>query len=291
MRKELISGFADEICDNFEEQLSVLNELGIRYICLRAIDGKGITSYSEEDAKNYILPMLEKHDIKVSSLGSPIGKIKIDDEEAFARQLSQLETLCKIANILDCRYIRLFSFWMPKGENPEQYRETVLSKMKEFISVCDKYNIIPMHENEKDIYGDIGSRCKVIHDFFANTSLRAAYDFANFIQCGENTMDCYEMLKPYIGYIHIKDACYASGEVVLFGTGDGCVREVLSKFKASGYDGFLTLEPHLKLFSSLANLEADTQTMDNLKKSAYPDGKSAYSAQYHALCAIIDEIA
>ena len=291
MRKEMISGFADEICDNFIEQLETLNELGIQYICLRAIDGKSIVKFTEEDAKNYILPTLNKYGIKVSSLGSPIGKIDVDDEEALARQLSELETLCKIANVLDCKFIRLFSFWMPKGEDPEKYRDVVLAKMSKFIEICDKYGVIAMHENEKDIYGDTGARCKVIHDAFKNTSLRAAYDFANFIQCGEDTMECYELLKEYVDYIHIKDACYATKEVVLFGTGDGKVREVLSKFKAAGYDGFLTMEPHLRLFSSLANLEADDSTMEQLKASAFSDGKSAYTAQYKALCGVLEEIA
>ena len=291
MRKEMISGFADEICDNFIEQLETLNELGIQYICLRAIDGKSIVTYTEEAAKNYILPTLNKYGIKVSSLGSPIGKIDIDDDAAYERQLAELETLCKIANVLDCKYIRLFSFWMPKGEDPEQYRDTVITKMAKFIEICDKYGVVAMHENEKDIYGDTGARCKTIHDAFAGTTLRAAYDFANYVQCDEDTMECYELLKDYVDYIHIKDACYASKEVVLFGTGDGKVRDVLRKFKAAGYDGFLTMEPHLRLFSSLASLEADDSTVQKLKESAFSDGKSAYTAQYRALCAVIDEIA
>ena len=290
MRKEMISGFADEICDNFIEQLETLNELGIKYICLRAIDGKSIIKYTEEDAKSYISPTLEKYGIKVSSLGSPIGKIHIDDEDAYARQLNELETLCKIANILDCKYIRLFSFWMPKGEDPAKYRDIVINKMAKFIEICDKYGVVPMHENEKDIYGDTGARCKIIHDAFKNTSLRAAYDFANFVQCDEDTMECYELLKNYVEYLHIKDACYASKEVVLFGTGDGKVREILRLFKESGYDGFLTMEPHLRLFSSLASLEADDSTIQQLKASAFSDGKSAYTAQYHALCGVIDEL-
>ena len=290
MRKEMISGFADEICDDFSQQLQTLNELGIHYICLRAIDGKNITKFSEKEAKEYILPKLQAHHIQVSSLGSPIGKIDIDDDEAFQQQLTELETLCKIAKVLDCKYIRLFSFWMPKEKDPEQYFETVIQKMSKFIEICDQYDVIALHENEKGIYGDIGSRCLKIHEAFAHTSLRAAYDFANFVQCGEDTIACYQMLKPYISYVHIKDADMASKIVVLFGEGDGHVREVMKMLKADGYDGFLTMEPHLKLFSSLKDLENDTETIDHLKeKCLFPDGKTAYTAQYHALCAIIDE--
>ncbi len=288
MRKEMISGFADEICLDFTSQLEALNQLGEKFICLRTIDGKGIANFTEAEAKNYILPTLNKYGIKVSSLGSPIGKVDIDDEDGFATQLEQLKELCKIAKVLDCKFIRIFSFWIKKGENPDNYRDVVLEKMAKFIAICEKYDIIPMHENEKDIYGDTGARCKVIHDAFANTSLCMAYDFANFVQCGEDTVECYELLKDYIKYIHIKDA--QKREVVLFGTGDGKVREILKMLKETGYDGFLTLEPHLCVFSSLKNLEADSETIDKLQNSEYTDGISAYTAQFNALCTVLDEI-
>ncbi len=288
MRKELISGFADEICESFTTQLETLNELGIKYICLRAIDGRGIITFTEEEAKSYILPTLNKYGVKVSSLGSPIGKIDIDDDNAFEEQLVALERLCKIANILDCKFIRLFSFWMPKGEDPEKYKDLVFEKMAKFIAICEKYDVIPMHENEKDIYGDIATRCKALYDHFANTTLCSAFDFANLVQCGEDTVKSYEMLKEYIKYVHIKDAVLE--DIVLFGTGDGNAHEILKRLKNDGYDGHLTLEPHLHMFSSFKDLEIDEEAMERMSKSHFADGKSAFAAQYNALCEILDEI-
>ena len=150
----IISGFADEIDMNLDEQLRVVKELGMNYICVRAADGKGIADYTPEEFQEKILPRLKAAGVGVSSLGSPIGKIDIDDEEAYATQLKQLENLCQICKLVDCKYIRMFSFWMPKDKNPDDFTDQVLEKLEGFAKVAEKYDVILIHENEKDIYGD-----------------------------------------------------------------------------------------------------------------------------------------
>ena len=110
MEHILISGFADEISPDFDEQLRVVTSLGMEYISLRTADGKGIADYTAEEVEEKLLPRLREANVKVSSLGSPIGKINVDDEKAFEKQLVQMEELCKICKVLDCKYIRMFRF-------------------------------------------------------------------------------------------------------------------------------------------------------------------------------------
>ena len=289
MRKEMISGFEDEAAKDFETQLRTVQSLGMKYLCIRALDGRSIVDFTEEEARNYIRPMLEKYGLAVSSLGSPIGKIDIGDEEGFARQCAELDTLCRIARVLDCRYIRLFSFYMPKGEDPGQYYDLVVAKMRKFIAICDRYGVIPMHENEKGIFGDVGRRCLMLMHAMGNTSLVCAYDFANFIQCDEDTVECYRMLAPWIRYVHVKDAHYSDHMVVVAGTGDGRLREIFAMLRDDGYDGFLTMEPHLRVFDSLKSLESTVEEK-TVEEGVFRTGIEAYTAQYHALCGILDEI-
>ncbi len=287
--KVIISGFADEICADFEEQLKTVTELGMGYICLRAADGKGIADYTLEEVQEKLLPKLQKAGVKVSSIGSPIGKVNIEDEEGYQKQLVQLDTICQMCRILDCQYIRIFSFFMPEGKDPADYREAVLEKMEKFVEIGEKYGVTLLHENEKDIYGDIGSRCVKIMERFAPRGMRSAYDFANFVQCGEDTVECWNMLQPYISYIHVKDARYSNRENVLCGTGDGRIKEILNQaINKDGYKGFLTLEPHLRVFSTFTSLENNAK--DNLLRNQFQTGAEAYGAQYHALCEILDEI-
>lgn len=286
----MISGFADEISSDFDEQLKTVTALGMHYISLRSADKVGIADYTVEEVKEKLLPRMEKAGVKVSSLGSPIGKVGIEDEEGFEKQLAQLEVLCQICQLLDCRYIRMFSFFIPEGKDPEVYRDIVVEKLKKFIAVAEKYQVVLLHENEKDIYGDIGTRCLYLMETLGSPYFRSAFDFANFVQCGEDTEVCWNMLQPYIEYIHIKDAVSTDKENVVCGMGEGKIKKLLTRaIVEEGYEGFLTLEPHLVLFDSLQSLET-TDAAKIIKENKAKDGAEGYAMQYRALCDILDTI-
>lgn len=288
--KIVISGFADEIHPELDRQLEVLKRLGMDHICLRAADGKGIAEFTLEEFQQKVQPRLEQAGVKVSSLGSPIGKIGIDDDEAYAKQLQQLETLCQICQSCGCRYIRMFSFWMPKEQNPDDYTDKVLEKLAGFAKVAEKYDVILIHENEKDIYGDTAARCKVILDRLASPHFKAAFDFANFVQCGEDPEQCWELLKDQVVYIHIKDAVRGNNENVLCGTGDGKIPQLLKRIiRQDGYQGFLTLEPHLVLFDTLQSLETEDASKVIASNKA-KDGAEGFTMQYNALVDILNAI-
>jgi sugar phosphate isomerase/epimerase len=284
-----ISGFSDEISSDFDTQLDVVSKLGMQYISLRGIDGKNIGDFTVEEIREKVQPRLRKAVIKVSSIGSPIGKVFINDEEGFAKQKRMLETLCQISQLLDCKYIRIFSFYIPKGENPDIYREDVVLKLKEYAAIAEKHNMILLHENEKDIFGDIGRRCHEILKAVASPYFKAIFDFANFVQCGEDTQTCYDLLEDEVIYIHIKDAVTTDSQNVVCGTGEGKIPEILSQAIRSGYKGFLTLEPHLVLFDSLKDLELEEAT-EIIKDNKGLDGAGGYKLQYDALIEILKKI-
>ena len=280
--KIIISGFADEIDPQLDVQLKVVKDLGMEYICFRAADGKGVAEYTLEEVKERILPRLNAAGVKVSSLGSPIGKIDIDDDAAYEKQLQQLDTLCQICNLLDCKYIRMFSFWM-LNKNPDEWKAEVLKKLRGFAEIAAKYDVILIHENEKDIYGDTAARGAGLLDELASPNFKAAFDFAKFVQCGENTAECWELLKEHVAYIHIKDAVAGKNENVVCATGDGQIPEILKKaIREDGYEGFLTLEPHLVLFATLQSLEVVDAT-EVISENKAKDGAEGYAMQYNAL--------
>ncbi|MBO0961614.1 sugar phosphate isomerase/epimerase [Neobacillus sp. MM2021_6] len=284
-----ISGFSDEISSDFETQLEVVSNLGMRYLSLRGIDGKNIGDFTVEEIKENVQPRLQKYGIQVSSIGSPIGKVFINDEEGFAKQKLMLDTLCQISNLLDCQYIRIFSFYIPKGEDADQYRSEVVGKLKEYAAIAAKYNVILLHENEKDIFGDIARRCHEILTEVGSPYFKGIFDFANFVQCGEDTQECYDLLRDEIVYIHIKDAVTADSQNVVCGTGEGKIPELLAQFMKSGYKGFLTLEPHLVLFDSLKDLELEDAS-EIIKDNKGLDGAGGYKLQYEALLDILNKI-
>lgn len=284
-----ISGFSDEISSDLNTQLEVVSKLGMSYISLRGIDGRNVSDYTVAEMKESVQPRLQKYGIGVSSIGSPIGKVFINDEEGFEKQKKVLDQLCQVCNLLDCKYIRIFSFYIPKGENPDGYKGQVIAKLKEFAAIAQSYGVILLHENEKDIYGDIAKRCKEILSEVGSPSFKAIFDFANFVQCGEDTQACYDLLKEDVVYIHIKDAVTTDNQNVVCGTGEGKIPEILSQAIKSGYQGFLTLEPHLVLFDSLKDLELE-EASDIIKDNKGLDGAGGYKLQYESLLKILENI-
>ncbi|MCM2534092.1 sugar phosphate isomerase/epimerase [Neobacillus pocheonensis] len=239
-----LTGFADEISPELELQIEVLQSESINHIEFRGVWGKNVLKLTDEELVR-VKKEFNQHGISVSSIGSPIGKIKITDD--FEQHLNEFERAIEVAKFFHSPYIRIFSFFIPEGENPEKYRDEVLYRMKTLTDKVEGTGIVLLHENEKDIYGDTTERCLEILEHVGSPNLRCAFDPANFVQCGVKPFtEAFSKLLPYIEYLHIKDAKFENGKVVPVGEGDGEFREVLQALKINGFDGFMSLEPHLK---------------------------------------------
>jgi sugar phosphate isomerase/epimerase len=238
-----LSGFIDEISKDFSEQCEVAAGLGLRYVEVRSAWGINILDLDDAQLRTLRVTLAE-YGLSVSSIGSPIGKISIDDE--FARHLERMRHAIEVADILGAPFIRLFSFFIPAGTDPDSRRDEVLSRMSALAEAAASSDVILLHENEKEIYGDIPRRCLDIVTSVASPKLQLAWDPANFVQVGVRPFtEGYAMLRPHVGYIQIKDALLADGSVVVAGAGDGEVVETIRALRADGFDGFFSLEPHL----------------------------------------------
>ncbi len=243
MDKMILSGFADEIAPDLDVQLETLAAEGIRYLELRGIWSKGVLSLSDEELARAKQAM-DARGIGVSAIGSPIGKIGIKDD--FAAHLAAFRRALEVARYMGAPYIRLFSFFMPHGEDPLRYRDEVMQRMRALVEAAAGSGIMLLHENEKDIYGMPADRCVDILRTVNSPQLRATFDPANFVQAGEHPYDeCFPKLRPYIQYMHIKDALLRDGSNVPAGEGDGQIPQIMRALHESGWTGFLSLEPHL----------------------------------------------
>jgi sugar phosphate isomerase/epimerase len=238
-----LSGFADEITADLQIQCQTLNGLGIDFIEFRSAWNTNVLDL-DDDRLEEAGRILASYGIRLSSVGSPIGKIAIGDD--FEPHLVRFQRALHVANVLDAPYIRLFSFFIPSGEEPGRHRDEVLRRMAALATAAKGHGVVLLHENEKDIYGDEAQRCLDIVESVGSAQLRLAWDPANFVQCGVAPFtDGYAMLRPYLDYIQIKDAVMATGQVVPAGEGDGELSETLLALEADGFDGFFSMEPHL----------------------------------------------
>lgn len=264
-----LAAFADEADNSLDGQIAAMTENGIEYLEIRGVDGENISDITADKARD-IRTRLDAAGILVWSLGSPFGKLGITED--FEAHFEKFKRGLELANILGAKHIRIFSFYVPH-DNAEEYSGEVMRRLERILEAASGSGITLCHENEKGIYGDNAKRCLEIHMNFPK--LRAVFDPANFVQCGQETMSAWELLSPYVEYLHIKDAL-ADGSVVPAGKGIGNIPHILGKYRGE----VLTVEPHLSVFDGFEKLEQGEITE---RKYCYPDSRTAFAAAVNAL--------
>jgi len=242
MHQFIYSAFADEISDDLSEQIEVLKKHNINFLEFRSAFKKNVADFSKIELEE-IARILKDNDIKVSAIGSPIGKVDINFN--FENYLELFKKIIDFAHVLETKYIRIFSFYVPTNQE-EKYTDIVIERIAKFTELAQCEDIILLHENEKGIYGSNAERCLKILKTINSPNLKATFDPANFVQCKVETYPhAFNLLKEYIDYIHIKDARFVDGSVTVAGEGDGKIREIVNELKQMNYKGFISIEPHL----------------------------------------------
>ncbi|MCD6288639.1 MAG: sugar phosphate isomerase/epimerase [Candidatus Hydrogenedentes bacterium] len=240
-----LSCFGDEIASDIETQIEVMTKNRIPCLELRTADGVPVLSLDDDHAR-IVKGKLDAAGIKVSAIGSPIGKIKISDP--FEPHLEAFRRAIELAGLFGTQHIRLFSYFIPEGDDPAQYRDEVMARMSAKAEVAEEAGVLMMHENERDIYGDTAARCEDIVETVGSSALKHIIDPANFVMCGVKPFDdAYARYGAETTYFHIKDAVAATNEVVVAGDGDGQIAQILDALKKRDFSGILSLEPHLQM--------------------------------------------
>lgn len=240
-----VSAFADEISPDPQAQMDALDANGVKFIELRGAWGVNVMDFTEQQRAD-LKKQFGDRGFGVSCIGSPIGKAKIDDD--YRKHFDDFKRAVEIAEFFQARYIRIFSYYPPEGEDIGDYRGEVVSRLAEKVDYIIERDVTLVLENESNLFGAFPERCVYLHAALPSDQLVAAFDPANFVNM--NVQDvyntCWLPLRKHVGYFHIKDFKYGEKEhAVPAGEGDGQIPEILKDAAADGYDGFLALEPHL----------------------------------------------
>lgn len=268
MNKLILSAFADEYADNLKEQCEALNKFGIENIEIRGVNGKNVSVLTESEVKE-TKKTLDDYGIKVSSIGSPLGKIDIKGD--LNGHYETAKRVYETVNILGAKNVRIFSFY--SKETPfDKCKSEVYAGLEKLADLSDDTGLTLCHENEARIYGESPEKCLEIAEYFGGR-IKCVFDMGNFVLDGYEPMSAYKLLSDYIEYFHIKDAFY-TGAIVPAGKGEAKIKEILDDYKENGgKDTFITLEPHLQTFSGLNALVG--KSFDNPYK--YENQKAAFT--------------
>jgi sugar phosphate isomerase/epimerase len=241
-----LSAFADEIGPDPEQQLDVLERCGVRHIELRSILKTNVLDLTDLRVSE-LKALLDRRGFKLSAIGSPVGKICID--EPFAPHLKRFDRAVELCRAFGTPNIRVFSYYPPEGTDWDTAGEAavreVFDRLREQAGRAERAGVRMLHENEHRIYGDTPERVVHLCEALAGPAFRAVYDPANYVFCGYDPWQGWQKTKQWTGHFHIKD--WAAGEKHgrVAGDGQGRIADVMAEAVRMGYDGFATLEPHL----------------------------------------------
>ena len=283
MASFILSGFSDEASPVFDEQIKYLSDRGFNCMEIRGVDGTPIGEIGSSQAKE-LRKKLDDAGLGVSAVGSGVGKIKITED--FLPHYEQAKHIYELANILGTPRVRAFSFYIPEGDAPEEHRSRVIERLGILSEEAERYGVTLCLENEKAVYGEsVEGVLDILKTF---DKIKSVFDSANFISSGiEPYPFAYGKLKPYIEYIHVKDA-NDNAEMVPAGEGKGGYPEILADIAKEERDIILTLEPHLMEFEGLAGLEQGGHR--SKLQNRYGSRIEAFDAARSALDGILEKI-
>lgn len=265
-----IYGFADEASPIIDEQIKAMKRNGLAGLEIRNVDNVWIAGITLDKARE-IRAKLDAEGLETWAIGSSVGKIDIEKDD-FGAHLEMLKHMVEVAHILGAENLRGFSFFIPQGKNPADYKNEVMDRMGKMLDIIRGSGITYCHENEKGVYGDIADRCLEIFNTFPE--IEGVFDTANFVQCKEDSVRAWNMLKHRIKYIHVKDARFSDGAIVPPGTGDGKYNIILPEYLAMGGRVF-TMEPHLAEFVGLQALEREGEE-SNVGETSFGSNDEAF---------------
>jgi sugar phosphate isomerase/epimerase len=221
----ILSGFADEAANQKTavEQFAAFAALGLQYYSIRFIDvGDGIKNVMQltKPEIQKVRHLQHEYNLDVASIGSPIGKIKLQDVDdgtknayiPFPRYLAkEVKHVCEVAHAFETKLIRGFSFYHPRGSDPREHLAQAVDQLGQIAETCHRSDLTFGLEVEANLVGGTGQMLAEIYRQVNHPAMVLIFDAANILAQGYTPAELFEQylaMKPGLGWLHIKDYRY-----------------------------------------------------------------------------------
>jgi len=238
----ILSGFPDEACADIAGQIKVVQNARLSHTDLRGVDGGNIVDVPVERAK-VIKAQLDEAGLGVNMFGTPIGKIDLADD--FQIDIDRLNHVAELADVFGCRAVRVFSYYNQANAPFVAWGKESLRRLGELKARATDLGLVLYNENERHLFGDRADEIIVINDALRDgVTFKAIFDFDNYNQSGDDVWENWLKLRDATDAFHLKESD-KTGQHVPMGEGAGYAREILADARERGWEGPLSLEPHL----------------------------------------------
>ncbi|MBN2711569.1 MAG: sugar phosphate isomerase/epimerase [Planctomycetes bacterium] len=244
------SGIADEAGGALDIQIKAHKELGWTHIELRNVDGTQFTDVTDEKFEE-VCQKLADADLKVSCFASGIANWACKISDPFEKSVDTLKRAIPRMQKLNTPFIRVMSY--PNDNlDDNAWRDESVRRMKELGKMAEDGGVILAVENCDGWASATADNYAAYFELVNSPAVKAVYDTGNPASHGQtNTWEWYTKCKPHIAYVHIKchEGPKADGTLGAHQwpeVGISKVKETLEDIFKSGYDGGISIEPHLK---------------------------------------------
>lgn len=243
-----ISAFADEISPDPQTQIDVLKSCGVRHIEFRSILQTNVLALSDLQITEF-KSLLDANGFKLSAIGSPLGKIRID--EPFEPHLQKLHRAIHLCKVFGTPNIRIFSYYPPEIFDGDwtKVRPQIMDRMTQKLEIAAKAGVRLVHENEHRIYGEaidhVVDLMTTLSKWFDQKAFGAVYDAANYVYGAHDPWHGWVRTRDWTVHLHIKDWKHGEPHGSMPGEGQGQIPRSIADAVQRGYTGFATMEPHL----------------------------------------------
>ena len=183
--------------------------------------------------------LLDKKGLEIMCLGTSAN---FHDPLTCEKGISEAKEAIDIAHRIGTDAIRVFGNNLPK--DPAEEAETiqrVVSALKEVCAYASGKNVMVCLETHGD-FNTVERLSAVIEGMKDAPEFRIVWDVMHTDRIyQDNFMPVYELMRPYIHHLHVKDY-RGDGELVLCGEGRVPLKAIVDALKKDGYEGYLSFE-------------------------------------------------
>ncbi len=265
-----LTGFADEAAADIDGQIVVTKELGWENIESRNIDGVSIHDMSDE-AFDVVYGKLQDAGIKINCFGSAIANWAKQIDSSEDASIEETKRAIPRMKRLGTKLVRIMSYAVLEDRSPDdQMEKERFKRVSELVKMFCGEGLTPVHENCMN-YGGMGwtYTLRLLENV---PDLKLVFDTGNPVFSADRTKEppyprqsaweFYDHVKDHIEYVHIKDGIWnEETETPTFtfpDEGKAEVSRIMTDLIGRGYDGGISIEPHMSVVFHDASTEAPT---------------------------------
>ena len=254
------TGFADEAGKTLKEQIDATKRAGWSSIEVRGVDGVFVTDMSDTMFGAF-LDTMQSNGITIAGFGAHLANWSRPITTDFQLDVDELKRAIPRMKMCGTKLIRCMSY-PHKDLERDAYKKEVFRRLKTLAQMAHDGGVILGHENCSGFGGEGPEQSLELLTAVNSPAFKLIFDSGNAAMHANDqkvTWDFYNKVKEHVVHVHIKAAKpEPDGKLVTcYPDEDPAQLKVIADLKKRGYDGWLSIEPHMA-----AVIHADKQVDD-----------------------------